>query len=81
MVAVSIIAIYVYFLRKANTEKSKWGINLKAITPGKKIKCPGCGTELPKIRKPENLKETLWGGFTCKSCGKEYDKWLNQIGS
>lgn len=36
----------------------------------------GCGAKVPKIRKPQNLKEILWGGFTCKSCGKQHDKWL-----
>ncbi len=81
MVAMSIAVIYVYFIRKANAAKSKWGINIKAIIPGKNIKCPECGNELPKMRKPANLKQALWGGFTCKTCGNEYDKWLNKISS
>jgi len=75
------IVIYVVVMRRANAKKSKWGINLKALKPSVVLKCPTCGTELPKIRKPTNLRQFLWGGFTCKSCGKEYDKWLVEIGS
>jgi len=70
-----------FFLRKENSKKSKWGINLKAITPKTPLTCPNCNTNLPKVRKPENMRQMLWGGFTCKSCGKEYDKWLSEVDS
>ncbi len=81
LVSVIIMVIYVVVMRRANAKKSKWGINLKALKPGVVLTCPACGTELPKIRKPTNLKQFLWGGFTCKSCGKEYDKWFVEISS
>ncbi len=81
VVALGILAIYASLLRQANKEKSKWGINLKALTPGHNLRCPGCGNEMPTIRKPKNLRQTLWGGFTCEFCGREYDKWLNEIDS
>ncbi len=76
-----IFIAYFYLVNRLNAKNSKWGINFKALKPGTKMECPGCGSDLPKIRKPANVKQFLWGGFTCKSCGKEYDKWLKQIHS
>jgi hypothetical protein len=38
--------------------------------------CPECGTEAPKIRKPANRRQMLWGGlggWTCPECGCELD--------
>ena len=29
----------------------------------------------PKVRRPESLKQALWGGGTCMKCGCEMDKW------
>jgi ssDNA-binding Zn-finger/Zn-ribbon topoisomerase 1 len=53
--------------------KGKWGINLTDVV------CPKCGQALPKIRKPVNLRQFLWGGTTCSNCGAEVDKWGNEI--
>jgi DNA-directed RNA polymerase subunit RPC12/RpoP len=78
---VGLFSIYLYWIKRENAKESKWGINFTAIKPGAKINCPSCGSELPRIRKPGNLRQFLWGGFTCKSCSKEYDKWLNEIHS
>ena len=47
----------------------KMGINLG------KVDCPECGDRVPMIRKPENLRQALWGGWTCKKCGTEMDKY------
>jgi hypothetical protein len=38
------------------------------------LKCPDCGTVLPKWRKTRNLKQVLWGGWTCLSCRVELDR-------
>ena len=80
-ILIVIFCIYVRLLRRDNSKKSKWGINLKAINPKLPLTCPNCYTNLSKVRKPENMRQFLWGGFTCKSCGKEYDKWLSEIDS
>ena len=48
---------------------NNFGINLKTVN------CPKCKEEQPKIRKPRGMKEILWGGFTCKSCGCKMDKY------
>jgi len=52
---------------------SKWGINFT------RMKCPDCDASLPIFRTPQNFKQALWGGFTCRQCGKELDKWLKPI--
>ncbi len=50
-------------------KKNRFGIN---ISPPQ---CPECGQQAPSIRKPKNLGQVLWGGFTCNKCGAEIDKW------
>jgi len=72
-----IIGIYVFWLEKSNKKQSKWGVNFKSLSHN--LLCPECGAIILKTRTPENLRQILWGGFTCKSCGNEYDKWLNKI--
>ena len=39
----------------------------------KAINCPSCGRELPKIRKPANMEQAMWGGYTCEGCGAQLD--------
>ena len=36
--------------------------------------CPKCKTKQPQIRIPKNLREALWGGYTCKNCGCKMNK-------
>lgn len=36
--------------------------------------CPQCGTPMPKVRKPANRRQMLWGGWTCPKCGCELDR-------
>jgi hypothetical protein len=55
-----------------NSSRSKWGINLK------KVFCPKCKTEQPRLRKPKGLYEVLWGGNTCENCGCKMDKYGNE---
>lgn len=37
--------------------------------------CPSCGEPLPVVRAPKNLRQAMWGGWTCRKCGTETDKW------
>lgn len=39
----------------------------------KPVKCPTCGQEQPKFRKPTSADQAMWGGYTCKGCGAEMD--------
>lgn len=50
------------------SEPAKWKVNLQPTT------CSKCGYDLPQIRKPKNLRQVLWGGWTCPNCGAELDK-------
>ena len=47
----------------------QWGINLKGAS------CPDCGVPAPRIRFPCNSHQFVWGGWTCRECGREFDKW------
>jgi hypothetical protein len=55
--------------------RGRWGINMKPIH------CPQCGEPAPKIRKPKNLNQAMWGGVTCTKCGQEYGKWGQPVAS
>jgi hypothetical protein len=53
--------------------KNRWGINLDPVS------CPRCNTPFPQIRKPQNIRQALWGGGTCTNCGAEVDKWGREV--
>ncbi len=53
--------------------KTKWGMNLERVV------CPRCGAAAPLIRNPKTVKQALWGGWTCKECGAEIDKWGREL--
>jgi len=53
----------------------KYGMNLK------EVRCPNCAEKMPKVRKPANRRQTLWGGWTCNKCGTEMDKYGLKINS
>ena len=50
------------------TEPKKWAFNRKPTF------CPECKEPLPVFRKPDNLRQSLWGGWTCNGCGTEVGK-------
>ncbi|HEV2287374.1 MAG TPA: hypothetical protein VGR81_00310 [Candidatus Acidoferrales bacterium] len=53
--------------------KNRWGINPCDVS------CPRCNTPLPKLRHPQSLRQEMWGGWTCPSCGVEVDKWGREL--
>jgi hypothetical protein len=63
-----LISLSAFALDLGWQRKDKWGINLEAVA------CPFCGTPLPLKRLPRNLRQALWGGWTCARCGNEVDK-------
>lgn len=71
--------LVVLILKWLNKRESKIGINTAGLSLTKALYCPNCNAVLPKIRKPANLRQILWGGVTCPECGKEYDKWLREV--
>ena len=66
----------IYALVVGTKEKGKWGVNLTPPTA-----CPACAAPLPMTRIPKNLRQALWGGWTCSGCGKELDKWGRVVGA
>jgi hypothetical protein len=59
----------VLVIRDTIRQRGRWGINLKQAV------CMQCGTPMPRVRKPANWRQALWGGGTCPECGFELDKW------
>jgi hypothetical protein len=64
---------FVLVMISSNKREGKWGINTDGVS------CPKCAVVLPRIRKPANIRQTLWGGWTCNNCGCEVDKWGKEI--
>lgn len=75
VVVMAIVACPAIFLvvRDTNRGSGRWGINFRRPA------CPNCGTPFPLMRRPENERQRLWGGGTCKCCGMECDKWGNPV--
>lgn len=49
---------------------------LRMVAPA----CPACGAPCGGlIRRPRNLRQALWGGYTCAACSCEYDKWGRRV--
>ena len=69
------LTLFAYARRKKLKilQGSKWGMNLSDI------KCPNCNTPAPSPRIPKNFRQFMWGGWTCASCGEEFDKWLRPV--
>lgn len=63
-----------FLMAYGTIKKNRFGINFKGLT-GVENKCPSCGNKFDQIRRPNDMYEMLWGGWTCKKCGKKYDKW------
>jgi hypothetical protein len=64
-----LLTAVVLTVRDTVRKKGRWGINLWPTS------CRSCGEPAPAIRRPENLRQSLWGGWTCPQCGLEVDKW------
>jgi hypothetical protein len=62
-----------YALFRFWPRSGKLGINTKTVT------CPRCGLKAPMIRMPANLRQALWGGWTCVQCHCEFDKYGREI--
>jgi hypothetical protein len=62
-------------IARDTARKGKWGFNRKIVF------CPDCGLQMPKFRTPHSLRQALWGGWTCRDCGCEMDKWGQKIES
>ena len=76
LVVGAILALGIIVLVLGTLFKTQWGINASRA-----IECPGCHQVHGQIRKPRNMRQALWGGFTCDHCGLEVDKWNRPVSS
>ncbi len=89
LVILFIVAVFLVY-RDTTSKSGRWGVNFSPMNNWKTklfsrrlkftdtladVCCPNCGYQLPKVRTPESLKQALWGGWTCKQCGAEVNKW------
>jgi hypothetical protein len=63
----------VLVVRDTIRKRGRWGINLSPP------ECRQCGTAAPVVRKPANMRQAMWGGWTCAECGLELDKWGHPV--
>jgi predicted RNA-binding Zn-ribbon protein involved in translation (DUF1610 family) len=66
----AVILIGMFLVVHGTIFQTRWGINTAT-----QIKCPRCGNMHGQIRTPRNLRQFLWGGYTCNQCGLQVDKW------
>lgn len=69
LVLLGLLGAGVLLVVYGTAKKNRWGINRSAVS------CPRCGTTAPRIRQPQTLRQAMWGGWTCPTCGTEVDKW------
>lgn len=67
--------VLMILLIRGTARETKMGVN---FTPPSM--CPKCNAPLPAIRAPKNVRQMLWGGWTCSGCGVELDKWGRPVG-
>ena len=84
LIVVFLCAAVLLIVVQTRRKSGNWGLNLHSIgdiIKGKpllrKVVCPRCGREQADFRKPTNINELLWGGWTCPDCGARMDKWGN----
>jgi ribosomal protein S27E len=70
LVAVVIIPNLLGWLLRSQTQaKGRFGIGTFTI------ECPNCQNPQPIFRKPTSVKQMMFGGWTCKACGAEINKY------
>lgn len=69
----AVVAIVVLASIKKDSPLAPLGINIK------RTHCPTCNQKQPIMRKPANQQQMLFGGYTCKNCGTEMDKYGTKI--
>ncbi len=72
-IIIGVVLLFLFTLIKKDSKFAHLGINLN------RVYCPKCNEKQPIIRSPENQRQALYGGHTCKKCGTEIDKYGQEI--
>jgi hypothetical protein len=67
------LAILLGLIVHGTIVKNRWGVNLRRLS------CPNCGAQMPRVRTPASGTEAMWGGQTCPNCGCQMDKWGRRL--
>jgi hypothetical protein len=67
LLVLALTAIVVFTIRDTIRGHGNWNLKAKRAAF-----CPLCGHPAPAARLPKNLRQALWGTFTCAKCGLEY---------
>ena len=73
VIAVGAVLIGLVLVIHGTIVKNKWGFTFSAA------RCPRCGEQNPAFRAPRSVSQALWGGYRCRSCGSEFDKWGREV--
>ncbi|HKN74028.1 MAG TPA: hypothetical protein VJW94_02535 [Candidatus Acidoferrum sp.] len=73
LLTIGVLALGMVLVVYGTVVKNSWGINLG------QVHCPRCGMHLPQVRIPTSLRQSMWGGCTCQTCGAEVDKWGREL--
>lgn len=68
-IIIGIVLVFLFSLINKDSKFAKLGVNLNRVF------CSNCNEKQPVIRKPKNKRQALYGGYTCKKCGTEMDKY------
>lgn len=68
-----IVVIFLLSLIKKDSKFANLGVKLG------RVHCPNCNEKQPLVRKPANQRQKLYGGYTCKNCHTEMDKYGVEI--
>lgn len=71
--ALSLLVAGVLSVRDTIRQRGDWGI------PFGIPNCRHCRARMPAFRVPANFRQGMWGGWTCRECGLEVDKWGEPI--
>ena len=72
----AIVFAGIMIVLRGTSLRNKWGVNFSSL------RCAHCGTPSREgVRWPKSLHQLLWGGWTCRVCGTQNDKWGRRIES
>ncbi len=72
-IIIGFVLLFIFTFIKKDSKIAHLGINLS------RVYCPNCNEKQPIVRKPENQRQALNGGHTCRKCGTEMDKYGQEI--